>query len=468
MRRTLTATVCAGLVATSAFLAVRAADAAPSHQAVEAATSPPRSVMFVGNNWAGTADVVDAAGPSPRSAGSTWCRTTPSGWPRSRRTRRGWRTSWPSGSRSARATTSTSTTCSAPTTARWWRSPGRASPTSSGIDLRTGKIVWRFPMRGLPGRPHGRLPRRHPAAGLGLHRQQGRTSSSCAPAGRCASSSPATPRTRATTAGRLADLPRQHRHGSTPRPTRGARADPSKGDQLLPDRRNKDFRSSSSGTSARSCARPATRHGSAVRPMAVAPDERYGVPAGLVLPRVRRVRPRPGRGDCGSCRLPRATTPSRCRGSSTSSTPRTTAWRSTRPARSCAPPGRWMTTSGGAGREPAGAQDLRAADVGDRPYWATDGPRGDECWVSIAATTASTSTTTPDAPRSRRWPSATTRSGSGPGCCPPLPDRPGRPARASSPHPTRAPASRAEAPGEERAPPDGGTGGALSPMSWQV
>jgi hypothetical protein len=59
MRRTLTATLCAGLVATSAVLAVRAADAAPTPSAAAAATTAPRSVMYVGNNWAGTADLLD-------------------------------------------------------------------------------------------------------------------------------------------------------------------------------------------------------------------------------------------------------------------------------------------------------------------------------------------------------------------------------------------------------------------------
>ena len=34
--------------------------------------------------------------------------------------------------------------------------------------------------------------------------------------------------------------------------------------------------------------------------------------------------------------------------------------------------------------DPAEAPDLQAAHVGARPYWATNGPGGARCWVSIA------------------------------------------------------------------------------------
>lgn len=60
MRRTLTAVVATVLVAASAVIAVRTADAQPTPRATAAATSVPRSVMYIGNNWAGTADVVDS------------------------------------------------------------------------------------------------------------------------------------------------------------------------------------------------------------------------------------------------------------------------------------------------------------------------------------------------------------------------------------------------------------------------
>ncbi len=52
MRRTLTSTLCVVLATAATLVAVKSADAAGSSGA-------PRSVMYVGNNWAGTADVRD-------------------------------------------------------------------------------------------------------------------------------------------------------------------------------------------------------------------------------------------------------------------------------------------------------------------------------------------------------------------------------------------------------------------------
>src|SRR3954447_17481829 len=60
MRRTLTAFVITALAAASGFLASRSADAAPAPRGAAAATSTPRSVMYIGNNWDGTANVVDS------------------------------------------------------------------------------------------------------------------------------------------------------------------------------------------------------------------------------------------------------------------------------------------------------------------------------------------------------------------------------------------------------------------------
>ena len=57
MRRRLTLTVCTLLAAASAVVVVRTADAAPVSRAATTATAAPRSVMYVGNNWAGTADI---------------------------------------------------------------------------------------------------------------------------------------------------------------------------------------------------------------------------------------------------------------------------------------------------------------------------------------------------------------------------------------------------------------------------
>jgi WD40 repeat protein len=59
MRRRLTLTVCTLLAAASAVVVVRTADAAPVSRAATTAAAAPRSVMYVGNNWAGTADIRD-------------------------------------------------------------------------------------------------------------------------------------------------------------------------------------------------------------------------------------------------------------------------------------------------------------------------------------------------------------------------------------------------------------------------
>ena len=63
MRRTTTVLVSAALVLGTAVVGRVAADAAPTPQTTAAASHPaaaPRSVMYVGNNWAGTANVIDA------------------------------------------------------------------------------------------------------------------------------------------------------------------------------------------------------------------------------------------------------------------------------------------------------------------------------------------------------------------------------------------------------------------------
>src|SRR3954470_9719086 len=62
MRRTTTAIVSAALMVGTAVVGGVAADAPPAAQTATAArpSAAPRSVMYVGNNWAGTADVIDA------------------------------------------------------------------------------------------------------------------------------------------------------------------------------------------------------------------------------------------------------------------------------------------------------------------------------------------------------------------------------------------------------------------------
>jgi hypothetical protein len=106
-----------------------------------------RSVMFVGNNWDGTADIIDAQTYEPLHR----IDTIPDYDERMAEiasTRTSWPSSWRSASSWARATTSSPTTCSPRTTVGSCTCRGRASRTSSGSTLETEQIVWRFPMEG--------------------------------------------------------------------------------------------------------------------------------------------------------------------------------------------------------------------------------------------------------------------------------------------------------------------------------
>ena len=63
MRRAATLIACAALTVGTAVVGRVGADAAAPARSVSAqraATTAPRSVMYVGNNWAGTANVIDA------------------------------------------------------------------------------------------------------------------------------------------------------------------------------------------------------------------------------------------------------------------------------------------------------------------------------------------------------------------------------------------------------------------------
>ena len=80
MRRTAAAIVCSALALGSAVAVRISAEASPPDHSVSTgrAATAPRSVMYVGNNWDGTATSSTPA-RTPRSVGSTWCPTTRSG-----------------------------------------------------------------------------------------------------------------------------------------------------------------------------------------------------------------------------------------------------------------------------------------------------------------------------------------------------------------------------------------------------
>ena len=161
-----------------------------------------RRAVFVGNNWDGTADVHR---PAPaRSSASARINIIPDIEERMARDHHRPRAARllprDPPARSARATTSSSTTCTPPaTTAGCWSSPGRASPTSSRIDLQhrrrssgasastaSAPTTWR-------SRPTASASRSPPRPATSS------TSSTRARARRSAGSPPATRRTRTTT-----------------------------------------------------------------------------------------------------------------------------------------------------------------------------------------------------------------------------------------------------------------------------
>ena len=127
-----------------------------------------------------------------------------------------------------------------------------------GIDLATGAIVWRFPDGGLPGRPHGRLPRRHAAAGQRLDRRQGARARPPHRREAARVRQRRHPAREQLHAGRPADLPRLHRHGLHARPTSSA-LDTPRASGCSRSCATATCQSSRAGTWARSWPRPATR-----------------------------------------------------------------------------------------------------------------------------------------------------------------------------------------------------------------
>ena len=263
------AMVCSAVAAAAALPA-----AAP---AAETQPAPPgtRAVLFVGNNWDGTADIVDPQTfqvlrrlnvvpdlqerlrevyPNPVRLGYFL------GHPPARR-------------RGPRPVRRRHVQLARRALTVYVSRPSLADVV--GIDLRTQKIVWRVPMDRPARRPHGDLARRHAAARLGLDRRN--VVHVIDPqAGRKVGEFPSgdSPHESNYSKDGKPDLPREHRarlHAGRPA---GRRLD--EGRPLVPGRRRQDAtRSSSAWTSARSSPRNGyPDYSSAVRPMAISPDEK--------------------------------------------------------------------------------------------------------------------------------------------------------------------------------------------------
>ena len=235
-----------------------------------------------------------------------------------------------------------------------------------GIDLKTHAIVWRFPMEGqradhMAISPDGTQILVSDSTANKVHRidVRDREEDGRVPVGRLAAREQLLGR-------RKADLPRVDRPGLHADRRPAARAGPrhEQGRALLPDRR----REHAPGTQALGHGRQARAgrppgHGVSGAPDGAGARRPLRVLPGLVLPRLRGVRPAGGPRHarwptCRSARRQRAR-----RASSTCSTRRTTGWRSTTTGPSCASPARCPTTprSSGATRSCRGWSRRREA-----------------------------------------------------------------------------------------------------------
>ena len=284
--------------------------------------------------------------------------------------------------------------------------------------------------RGLPRRPHGDLARRHAAAGLGLDRAQGPRDRHRDAARSSASSSPATSRTRTTTrpTARRSSTPRSARSS---RPTDDPALDDTKGDrwfEIVDARTTEGAQAPRHGPEARGGRLSEHELGGAAD--GARAGREAGLLPGLVLPRLRRVRPRPGQGAAarrpavsrGGGRQAARGVPARL------GPPRA---RDEPGGRSCASPGRCRTTrrSSTATTSPTSSRPR-----GHKPYWSTNSRRRPLLLhlVQRRRPRRRSSPTRPSA-RSRASRSATTRSGCGWASWPtgalgvPARGRPGRP-----------------------------------------
>ena len=270
-----------------------------------------------------------------------------------------------------------------------------------------------LPDGGLPRRPHGDLARRHAAAGLGLDGAQGA-------------------RARHATGAKVGefesgDSPHESNYsadgskifhasiGMVYTPADQPVADSTKGDRWF---QVVDAKSYKVAQAARH--RPDPRR---QRPRGLllgrAPDGDRArradrLHAALVPARLRRVRPRRRTSRCGSrtCRSARRRRARRAR--TTCSTPRTTAWRSTTRARSCARPGTMSDYAAIVHRDDF---SHKIVANGGKPYWATNSADGRYCFVSFSGDDEVSVLDYASEREVAGSRSATTRSGCGWGSC---------------------------------------------------
>ena len=310
----------------------------------DAAPAGTRDVLVVGNNWDGTADIVDPHTFERADAAEHRPRPRRSAARRSSATRSRPASSPASTCSSARATTSTSTTRSPRTTGACSTSRGRASPTSSRStsgrarspgarrSTATAPTTWRS---------------RPTAGGCSCRpRPRARSTSSTPPAARSsASSPPATSRTRTTSRPTASSSTTRASARSTRRWTRPSSTRPraTASSQVVDAGTLQILKRIDVGQSlaANGFGRLQLR-GAADGAVA---GRAHRLPAALVPARLRRVRPASATARCAIAHLPiSAAGAGRCRARPTCWTPRTTASRSTRRARSSASPARCPTT----------------------------------------------------------------------------------------------------------------------------
>ena len=333
--------------------------------------------MFVGNNWAGTATVVDVRTtatdqdaqhrPGPRAGARRDLH---------RARQAGLLPGRPAGHRRGPR----------PVRRRHVHHPRRPARRRVAAQLRRRRLDrpghrqdrGRAADGRLPHRPHGRLAERPATAGVRLHREHGprvrhgRRAAGSGPGSGCGPSSPATPRTRTTTPATASGSSTPASAGSTRRSTTrrlgpvpvGGVHDAVKADRWLEIVDTKTFQIQRRWDMGKELAEAGyTGMSSAVRPMALTPGREDRVPAGLLPARDRRVLLRRDGPDRRWRLHEREPARARHRGReaghpaagqraggrdaavrSTSSTPPTTASRSTAAAPGSASPARCRTT----------------------------------------------------------------------------------------------------------------------------